>query len=215
MHGQRLAGFRSAVDNIDDAFGNSGIAIKIEKELADSRCLFGRFEDHCIPGNQRRDDMAIGQMCGEIIGSKNREYTMRLMAHRIARAGLAIKAALRCPVGIGLYRDIDLVDHRFDFGARFPQRFAGFARNEIGKFLKIGFGSAGKSANPFQPAAQRCRCPTAPKRHVQRKQPHRRRHCCRAKAVLPSPVRKRQVRSRSKRWCDPMLPLTIFDRRNL
>src|SRR3546814_5953149 len=46
-------------------------------------------------------------------------------------------------------RNIDLVAHRFDLGARFPQRLAGLARDQVGKALRLGLHSVDEAAQRF------------------------------------------------------------------
>ena len=111
------------------AFGNTGFVIQFNQPLPDCRRFLRRFEHHGISGKQGRDNMAIRQMRGEIIRAKHCQHTMRFVPHRVARSGLAVEQALRCAVGIGFDRDIDFVRNRFHLGARFPHRFAGFARD--------------------------------------------------------------------------------------
>ncbi len=85
-------------------------------------------------------------MAGEVIGAKHRQHAVRTMAQR------------GCPVGhfgvllagtgvVGLYRNGDFVDHRGDFRCRFPARLAGFAGNDPGQLLLIGFQQRGKFLN--------------------------------------------------------------------
>ena len=46
------------------------------------RGLLRRLEDDGIAGNQRRDDVAVGQMRREIIGPEHRQHAVRLVADR-------------------------------------------------------------------------------------------------------------------------------------
>ncbi len=79
------------------------------QKLADRRGFFGWFEHHAIASQQRRDNMAIGQMRGEIIGAKHRQHAVRFVPHRIAQAHRPLKPPLRRALAIGLNRNIHFV----------------------------------------------------------------------------------------------------------
>ena len=134
----------------------------IDQESAGCRRLFRRLEHHRIAGEQRGNDMAVGQMRGEIIGAKHREHAVRLVPERHARPRLTIEATLRGALRIGLDRDVDLGDHRIDFGARFPQRLAGFARDCIGEGVAAGTDDIGEAAERLCPIGERLRSPASP-----------------------------------------------------
>ena len=133
MPGQRLALGSTTDDQADAAFGDAAGVEAIDQERADRGGLFGRFEHHGVPGEECWDDVAVGQMRREIIRAEHREHAVRLVAQRHAPAHLRVEPPLRRALGISGDRDIDLGDDGFDFGPRFPQRLAGFARDQIGE----------------------------------------------------------------------------------
>ena len=159
---QYFAGFRATLGNTDDAFGNSRLMIIFDEHLTDSRGFFRRFENNGIARNQCRNNMPVGQMRGKIIGTEHGQHAVRFMPQRAAAAGFAVQPALRCAVGIGLDRDIDLVDDRLYFGPRFPQWFTGFAGNEVSKYFDIDTHPVGKAAHAVHPVGQRCGGPYRP-----------------------------------------------------
>ena len=65
--GQLLAGGWTAMQYIDNAGRKAGLFKRIDQILTNGRSLFRRFEDNCIAGNERRNDMPVGQMGGKII----------------------------------------------------------------------------------------------------------------------------------------------------
>ena len=99
------------------------------------RGLLRRLEHHRIAGDQRRDDVAVGQMRREIIGPEHRQHAVRLVADRDLVADRRLEPALRRPLGIGVDRDLDLVDDRIDLGPRFPKRLAGFRGDQLGELV--------------------------------------------------------------------------------
>ena len=106
--------------------------------------------------------MAVGQMRGEIIGSKYREHAMRFVPDCITRPRLTIEAALRSAVGISLDRDINLVNDGFDFVTRFPQWLARFASDTVGKIFQIGLHPASERPDYCNPVTQRSGGPIGP-----------------------------------------------------
>jgi hypothetical protein len=135
---------------------------QFDKPRANGRGFFRRFEQHRIAGDQRRHDMAVRQMRGEIIGAEDGKRAVRLVAHRVAQPHRAFDPAVGGAFGIGLDRDIDLVRDRFDLGPRFPQRFAGLARDQIGELFAIGLHPVGKAAQRFGAEGDGLRGPSGP-----------------------------------------------------
>ena len=133
MGGERLAGLGPALDAADDALGHARLVIELDQIFADRRRLLARLEHDRIAGDQRRDDVAVGQMRREIIGAEHREHAVRLVADGDAGAERAFEPPLRGAVGISRDRNVDLVDDRLDLGARFPERLAGLARDQVGE----------------------------------------------------------------------------------
>ena len=163
----RLAGERAALvgaadQQPDDAFGDARLVEAADQELAGRRGLLGRLEDDRIAGDQRRDDVAVGQMRREIIGAEHRKHAVRLVAHRDLVAERGLHLPLRRPLGIGLDRNLDLVDDRADLGARFPQRLAGFPRDQLGEFGLFLAHDIGEAAHRLDPIGVRMRGPRRP-----------------------------------------------------
>ncbi len=80
---------------------------------------------------------------------------MRLVAQRGSALQRAVELFLPGALGIGGDRDLDLADDRFDLGARFPQRLAGLARDQLGEGIAVLADFIGEAAHEFDPAAQR------------------------------------------------------------
>ncbi len=133
-----------------------------DEHLADRGRLFGRLEDHGIAGDQRRDDVTVRKVRGEIVRSEHGEHAMRLVTHRDLVAERSLHPALRSTFGIRLDRDLDLVDDGSDLGAGFPQRLAGLARNQLGKFALTLAHDIGKAAQRLDAIGVRMRRPLGP-----------------------------------------------------
>ena len=133
-----------------------------DQEGAARRGLLGRLEHHRIARDQRRDDVAVGQMRGEIIGAEHGQHAMRLVAHRDLVAERGFELPLRGALGISVDRNLDLVDDRSDFGPRFPIRLAGFARDEVGEILLAGANLIGEAAQRLAAVSDRMRRPFGP-----------------------------------------------------
>ena len=121
LGGQRLALLGPADQQPDHAFGDSRLVEAVDQEGAGRRGLFRRLEHHRIAGDQRRDDVAVGQVRGEIVGPEHGEHAMRLVAHRDLVAQRGLELPLRGALRISVDRNFDLVDDRADFGPRFPK----------------------------------------------------------------------------------------------
>ena len=65
----------------DDAVRDARLVEAIDQEGAGRGGLLGRLEHHRIAREQRRDDVAVGKVRGEIIGPEHRQHAMRLVAH--------------------------------------------------------------------------------------------------------------------------------------
>src|SRR5690554_2048 len=104
------------------------------------------FEDDGIARQQCRNDMAIGQMAGKVERTKNGNHTMGSVPQYRTPAGdfgfPGARALLQ-----GFYGDIDLADHGGHFGTGFPQGFAGFEADLMGKLLLMFLKQLAKSAD--------------------------------------------------------------------
>ena len=164
LGGQRLPFLGAADQQPDGAFGNLRLVKAVDQEFAGRGGLFRRLEHHCIAGDQRRDDVAVGQMHREIVRPQHRQHAVRLVAHRDAVAERGLELALRRALGIGLDRNLDLVDHRRDLGPRFPIRLAGFLRDQLGEFILALADDIGEAAHGLDPVSDRMRRPGRPAR---------------------------------------------------
>ena len=95
MGGERLADLGPALDAADDALGHARLVIERDEILADRRRLLARLEDDRIAGEQGGDDVAVGQVRGEIIGAEHAEHAVRLVADGDAGAQRAFEPPLR------------------------------------------------------------------------------------------------------------------------
>ncbi len=126
-----------------------------DQEFTDGGSLFARLEDHRIARDERRDDVAVGQVRGEVVRPKNRHHSMRLVAQPRGALERTVELLGAGALAIGLDRDFHLADHRFDLGACFPQGLAGFARDQLGEGLGLLPYLIGKAADEFDAARVR------------------------------------------------------------
>ena len=134
--GDKLSAFVHAPDDkAHHVLGDARFVKAVDQHRAACGRFFGGFEDNGVPGDERGDDMAIGQMGGEVIGAKHRHNAMRLMPNARARSGGGCNVPIWRALGIGVDRNRDLVDDGIYFGARFPNGFARFLRNQGRKGL--------------------------------------------------------------------------------
>ncbi|MNR15475.1 hypothetical protein D3C85_1320120 [compost metagenome] len=85
-------------------------------------------------------------MAREIIRAKHRQHAMRAVTQGRRAVG-HIRALLAGAGVVGLHRNGDFVDHRRDFGRRFPARFTGFAGDNAGQLDFVGFQQRRKFLN--------------------------------------------------------------------
>jgi hypothetical protein len=98
----------------------------------------------------------------KIIGAQYGKDAMRFMAQRRASADCAIKPSLGCTFIVGIDRNLDFGDHRFNFRSRFPQRFARFARDRICQHLGASPDDVDKPVQHFDPHCNRACGPLGP-----------------------------------------------------
>ncbi|MNS93367.1 hypothetical protein D3C72_1275350 [compost metagenome] len=83
--GQRLTGFTPALHQIENPIGQAGLLPQLQGFLGSLRRQFTRLEHHGVARQQRRHDVAIRQMSGEVIRAEHRQYAVRAVAqHRSA-----------------------------------------------------------------------------------------------------------------------------------
>ncbi len=161
---QRRAGLARALYDLQHVFGQTSFAPGVRHRRADRRGQFGRLEHHRVPGEQRGHDMAIGQVAGEVVRPQHRHHPVRAVAQdgfaERHRAALFARA-----FGLGGDRQFDLADHRADFLRGFPQRLAGFARDQLGEVGGARLQHGGIGARDGHPFRDRGAPPVA-KRHT-------------------------------------------------
>ena len=83
LRGQRLALVRPADQQPDRRPSGTPASWKQSTRNAPARGrLLRRLEDDRIAGDQRRDDVAVGQMRREIVRAEHRQHAVRLVADR-------------------------------------------------------------------------------------------------------------------------------------
>ena len=87
---------------------------------------------------------------------------MWLVPNRDLVAERRFHAPLRCPLSVGVDRNLDLVDDCRDFGLRFPQRFSGFLRDQLGEFGLVLANDVGEAPNGLDAIGVRMRRPFWP-----------------------------------------------------
>ena len=135
MAGERLARCTGPLHEIDHAVRQTGGSPAIHHECTNRRGQLGRLEDDGVPRQECRDDVAIGQVCREIIGAEHSQYAVRLVRKALLES-VPSRLFGRCAFGVGGDRNIDLADDRRNLGLGFPERLAGFAGDQAGKGIR-------------------------------------------------------------------------------
>ena len=102
LRSQRATFVRPADQQADDTLGDTRSMEAIDQEGACRRGLFGWLEDHRIASDQRRNDVPVGKVRGEVIGAEHRQHAMRLVADRNLVADRGLEPSLRGPLGISV-----------------------------------------------------------------------------------------------------------------
>ena len=157
--GQVAAHIAAAVDKIQNALGQARLGPQPGHEIRHSRRLFRRLEHNHIPGQQRRHDMAIGQMRREVIRAEHGQHAVRLVTQHLAHAG-GLGCLFTRPLGLRSDGDLHLGGDAGDFGAGFPQWLASFARNHLGEGVSVGFHGRLEGADDGDAFGQRPPRPT-------------------------------------------------------
>jgi hypothetical protein len=158
----RLALGRAADQQPRAALGHACLVQAVDHEGAGRGRLFGRLEHYRIARDQRGDDVAVGQMRGEIIRAQHRQHAVRLVAQRHAAAHRGIELALAGAFGEGAGRNVDLGDYRIDLGLGFPQRLAGLARDQVGERVAARADDIGVAAQGLDTEGDRLGRPGGP-----------------------------------------------------
>ena len=162
MGDQRLAFLRPADQHLDHSGADSRAVEQPGQEFADGGRLLARLEDHRVAGDQRGNDVAVGQVRGEIIRPQHRHDAVRFVADRGGALQRAVQFALAGALGIGGDRDIHLGDDRLDLGAGFPHRLAGLARDQLGELVVLLARFVGEAADELDAGGERLRGPRRP-----------------------------------------------------
>ena len=137
MAGQALAGIATALDQVDHSVRHPGFLPQPDRHLRDPGGQLTGFEHYGVAGQQRRYDMAVRQMAGEVVGAKHRHHAVgSVPQHRLATRHLRFRVA--GALVVGLDGNADLADHGRHFRARLPQRLAGFQANLVRQGFLVG-----------------------------------------------------------------------------
>ncbi|MCY1423295.1 hypothetical protein D9M71_390040 [compost metagenome] len=143
MAGQSDAGIAGTLDQVEHADRQAGFGPALHGQLGDFRGQLAGLEDHRVASQQRRNDMPVGQVAGEVVRAEHSDHAMRLVPQH--GGGIGQRAALLAgALAMGLYRDGDLVDHAGHFGGGFPQRLAGFLADGAGQNVGLGLQGSGE-----------------------------------------------------------------------
>ncbi len=123
---QATADVGAALHDFENAVGQAGFAPKCCEQRAHGGCELARFEDDRIARRERRDDVPVGKMGGEVEGAEHSEHAARMEGGARAGAGLD----RRDPAHAVGERRIDLRGEQLCFAARVPERLADFAGDE-------------------------------------------------------------------------------------
>ena len=151
---ERFTGRPAALNQVEHAPGKSRLAPQLGGEFADAGRHFAGLEDDSVAGEEGGDDLAIGQVGGEIEWAENRDNAVRCVADD---AGVSREVQRRRGAALvkRLDRDGNLADHRHHFRQRFPARLAGLAGNHLGERGLLCFESGGERVEEINPFFQR------------------------------------------------------------
>ena len=151
---QRLAGGFSALQQVDRPVGDARLLPQLDGHFSGSRRQLAGFKHNGVPGDQRRNDMSVGQVAREVVGAKDCHHAVRFVAQQrfTVRQRRLMKAR---PLVIGFDGDRGLADHRLHFGAGLPQRLAGLAGNQGRQRLFMRLQQRGKTLYDVNTLGQR------------------------------------------------------------
>lgn len=141
---QRFAGFPAALHQIDHPVRQAGLLPQLQGFLGGQRRQLARFEHHAVSGQQRRHDMAVRQMAGEVVRPKHRQHAVRAMTQHRSAVGHRRLAKTGARL-VGLQRNAHFTDHRLNFGQRFPTRFTGLTADGFRQRLFVLFQQGGEA----------------------------------------------------------------------
>ena len=125
----------TTMNALNNVFRNASLMEELGQEFADCRSLLAGLEDDDIARDQCWHDVAVRQVSREIIRPQNCHHAMRFMAQGRRALKRTIHSFLAGTFGKSRNRNLYLVLYGFDFGPRFPQGLAGFARDQFGEWI--------------------------------------------------------------------------------
>ncbi len=139
----------------NEPFGDLRLVEAFDEQRPGRRRLFRRLEYHRVAGDQRRDDVSVGKVRGEIIRSEDGQHAVRLVLDRNLVPQVRFELPPRRALAIGVDGDFDLVDHRGDLGSRFPQGLSGLFRDQLGERFLLRADDIGETAQRLEPVGLR------------------------------------------------------------
>ncbi len=103
--------------------------------------------------------MAVGQMAGEVIGTKDRHNPVGFVAQNRLSAARCVTLARAGALMIGLDRNRDLAGHSTDFGQGLPMRFSGIEADGACQCVLVIVEKPGKPFKDFDPFTEVAFCP--------------------------------------------------------
>ena len=151
---QRLAGLFPPLNQVDNAVRDPGLQPQLHRQFGGGGGQLARLKHHGIPGNQRRNNVSVRQVTGEIVGAENGHHAVRLVAQQRFTVRHR-RFALAGTLAVGFNRDARFANHRLHFGPGFPQRLAGFPGDKRRQRLFLRFQQGRKSLNAGDALRQR------------------------------------------------------------
>ena len=152
--GQGHAGFPRALQQVEHAGRQAGVEPALDRQLGDFRRQLAGLEQHRVTRQQRRHNMAVGQVTREVVRAEHRDHTMGLVPQHGGGVGQR-PALLAGALAVALDRDGDLVDHAGHFSGGLPQRLAGFLANAVGQLVGAGLQAVSEGFQHGNPLIQR------------------------------------------------------------
>lgn len=152
--GQRHARLATTLQQVQHARWQPGFGPAAHGQLGHLGRQLARLEQHAVTRQQRRYDVAVGQVPGKVVRTEHRHHAVGLVPQ--GRRGIGQRRALLAgALGMALDRDRHLVDHAGHFGGRFPQRLAGFFANAPRQLVGAGFQTLGEGVQHRNARRQR------------------------------------------------------------
>ena len=134
--GQRLAGVDLPLHQVEHPLGQPRLLPHLDHGFSHHGGQLGRLEHDRIAGDERRHNVAVGQVAREVVGAEHGHDAMGLVAHERlgARHGVFHRAGA---LVMGTDGDGNLALHGRHFGAGLPQGLAGFTGDGQGQRLLV------------------------------------------------------------------------------